>query len=184
MWFTDNAWQPMLLFGILAMFAALTWYRQQKLVYLVLVFVCLTASVLTWFVEQSIITPQERVHDAVVDITHAFQERDLPRTLAHVSARGDDLKALITLFIDQVKIEEMRLTDIQVELTSGGTRAVSRFRLNAKFSLYGYSSREPTRWESRWQLEENEWKLIDVMRLDPLTGDVMYEDQDVRKLVR
>ena len=181
MWFTENAWQPILLFGILAMLSALTWFRQRRSLFLTCSAVCLVAIGATWFVERAIVTDRERVTDAVVGITHAFQQQDLERTTSYVSARNDDLKALINVFIYQVIIKDMRLTDIQVELTSGNTRAVCRFRVNANFQMGDIATREPTRWETRWQLEANEWKMIDVIRLNPLTGDVMYHDEEVRR---
>ena len=182
MWFTENAWQPMLLFAILGMLAGYAWYHRLQSRYMWMMVGCLAAAAITWFVERSIETHRERVTSSVVEITTAFQQQDLKRTLSYVSEGSPDLKALVSGVIWMISIENMRLTDTQVELTSGKTRAVSRFRINADFGFGNTTYREPTRWKARWQLEEGEWKMIDITQLDPLTGDVTFDFLHLRQV--
>lgn len=184
MWFTENAWQPMLLFILIGMACGIFGYQRLQKRYAVLMATCLLLAVATWFIERAIVTERERVHTAVVDIVTAFQQRDLERTLDRVSKRAQDLKFLIGHAYNIVKIrDDMRLTDIQVTLSNQKTRAKTLFRVNATLEARNASFREPTRWEATWQIEENEWRMIDIRQLDPISGNVMNDFSELRDLL-
>ena len=182
MWFTENAWQPILMFAIVGMLCGISWYCSRSSRSMFGIFACVVAMIATAVLEPMIITDRERVHESVVGITKTFAVKDLEGSLEYVSDKAPDLKALVAFAHDVFTVENMRLTDIQVELTSGDTRAISRFRVNADFSsrFTQGTFREPTRWESRWQLEEGEWRMIEISKLDPLTGEVEYSFLDIR----
>lgn len=181
MWFTENAWQPMLLFTLLAMVAAMVWSRRLQARYLVAAAVFLLLVATTWFVEQQIVTERERIHDSVLGITRAFQQRDLEKTVSYVSRRADDLKFLIGTAYNVVEVkDDMRVTDVEIDLLNRQTRARTRFRVNATFAAGGTVDRMPTRWEAIWQLEEQEWRMISIIQLDPVSGNVVNDFSETR----
>lgn len=172
MWVTEEAWPPMMVCGAVAVLLVILWAqrRQAKFLLGVVGMAALAAGI--WYVEQVIVTERERVSNSVYEITSAFQERDLTRTLTYISERALDLKALVTFGYNVVTVgEDMRVTDVVVEMTGQDTRAVSRFRVNATVSAGNYSQRTPSRWEARWQLEGGEWRMISIQELDPITGE-------------
>ena len=186
MWFTENAWQPILLFTLLAMAAGMVWYRRLQSRYLIAMVCCLILIGATWVVERSIVTPRERVHDSVVGIVTAFQQRDLDRTIGYVSNQAKDLKLLIGTAHNLVEVkDDMRLTDINTELLNHDTRAKSKFRVNATVQARqgNYTGHQPTHWEITWQLEGGEWKMINLLRLDPITSNVITDFRQERSAI-
>lgn len=175
----------MLLFTLLAMGLAMIWYRRLQSRYLIASAVCLGLVGLTWIVERSIQTPRERVRASIVDMTSAFFVKDLSRTVGHVSDQAGDLKLLIGEAYNQIDVgDDVRLTDIQIEMLNQDSRSKTRFRVNGTFGFRGYAFREPTRWEGTWQLESGEWKLIDIVMLDPISGNVVSNFDEDRRILR
>lgn len=127
--------------------------------------------------DHAIVTPAERVESAVYGLTTSFQQQDLDRTLSYVSARQIGLRTMIAAGMKLVEVEDdLRVTDMQVELSAGNSRATSHFRANATLDspIYGNLGRRPSRWLLTWQLEEDEWRVIKVQRLNPINGDEMH----------
>lgn len=186
MWFTENAWQPMLLFTLLAMIAGMVWYRRLQSRYLISMTCCLIIVGATWGIERSVVTARERVHDSVTGIVTAFQQRDLDRTVSYVSKQSEDLKLLIGTAHNLVEVkDDMRLTAIETELLNQNTRAKSKFRVNATVKqLHGdYTGHQSTHWETTWQLEEGDWRLINILQLDPVTGNVITDFLQERSMI-
>ncbi len=186
MWFTENAWQPMLLFTLLAMISGMVWYRRLQSRYLIVMACCLIIVAATWVVERSVVTAREQVHDSVVGIVTSFQQRDLDRTVSYVSSQAEDLKTLIGTAYNWVEVkDDMRLTAIETELLNQNTRAKSKFRVNAtvKALQRDYTGHQPTHWETTWQLEEGDWRMINILQLDPVTGNVITDFQQERSMI-
>lgn len=183
MWFTENSWQPMLLFTLIALGFGITWSKRLQTRYLILMIVSIGLAGATWFVERAIVTERERVYDSVVGMTHAFQKRQLEETVGYVSMQAPDLKFLIGYAYNLVKIsDDMRVTDIEVHLTNQNSRAKSKFRVNGTLQDLrgGYVGHQPTRWETTWQLEEGEWRMIDILQIDPITGNLENDFSTLR----
>lgn len=172
MWVTEEAWPPMVVCGAVAVLLVIMWAQRRQAKYLLGVVGMAALAAGIWRVEQLIVTERERVSDSIYEITSAFQKRDLTRTLSFVSDRALDLKALVTFGYNVVTVnDDMRVTDVVVEMAGENTRAISRFRVNATVTAGNYSQRTPSRWEARWQLEAGEWRMISIQELDPITGE-------------
>ncbi len=186
MWFTENAWQPMLLFTLLAMISGMVWYRRLQSRYLIIMTCFLLIAGASWAIERTVVTAREQVQNSVTGIVTAFQQRDLDLTVSFISERAEDLKILIGTAYNIVEVkDDMRLTDIEVELLNQKTRAKSRFRVNATVeALQGnFTGHQPTRWETTWQLEGGEWKMINILQIDPITGNVITDFQQERSMI-
>ncbi len=178
MWFTENAWQPMLFLTLAGMIFGMVWYRRLQTRYLIGMGTCLLLVVGTWFVDRAIVTTREQVQDSVYAVTRSFQQRDLDATIKHISKRAEGLRLLVGTAYNVVNIrDDMRVTDLEIDLLNKNTRAKTRFRVNATIEApsYNYTGHQPTRWEATWQLEEGEWRMIGILRLDPINGNVITD---------
>jgi hypothetical protein len=176
MWFTETPWPPIVVCSILAVLFVVGWSANKRAVYIFsaagMIFLC----GVIYVVEQNIITESERVEAAVHGVTRAFADLDSARTLDFFSSQDVTDRLSVSAALKLVtRIELLRVTDVQIEMLSQQTRAVSHFRANATLSVVGYGNvgRKPTRWKLTWQLEEGEWKIINVTRLNPINGKEM-----------
>lgn len=184
MWLTENAWQPMLFLTLIGMALGMVWYRRLQKRYLMGMVVCFLLAGMTWFVEKQVVTEKEKVYASVIGITTAFGERDLDKTVSFVSQRSQDLRLLIGTAYNLVEFDkDMRVTDIEIEMTNNMSRAKTRFRVNGtiKALKQNYSGHQPTRWEATWQVEAGEWEMIDIIQLDPVSGNVINDFVQMRE---
>jgi hypothetical protein len=172
-WFTETPWPGVMIALCLAGASLALWLQQRRSVHLMgAIGLALLAPVL-YFVEEAIVTPRERAELAVREITRAFQQGDIEATRSYISKRSPHLSLLAEAVIGVVKVgDDMRISDFRIEMSGKNTRANAKFRLNATISIEanGFQAFEPTRWESTWQLEANQWRLIKLQELDPITG--------------
>ncbi|MBT5019734.1 MAG: hypothetical protein HON04_13435 [Planctomicrobium sp.] len=183
MWLTENAWQPMLFLTLIGMALGMVWYRRLQKRYLMGMVACFLLAGMTWFVEKQVVTEREKVQASVIGITSAFGERDLDKTVSYVSQRSQDLRFLIGYAYNLVEFKgDMRVTDVEIEMTNNKSRAKTRFRVNGTINALheNYSGHQPTRWEATWQIESDEWKMIDIIQLDPVSGNVVNDFVQMR----
>ncbi len=173
MWFTETPWPPIMIFSAIAAGLAAALVTTQQGRYAVGIVALLVASLVTFLVEQHIVTESERVEQAVYDVAEAFQQRDEQRTLSAFSQRAPELQVLAMIALRVVEVrDDLRITDLSVELKNEQTRAFSHFRANGTFHAPGFGDvREPTRWDVGWQKEGGEWRIISVEQLHPVTGE-------------
>lgn len=176
MWFTESAWPPIVVGCAIAATLLAIWFSSRRGAPLVAALVVLLLCVGVYFVEQSIVTPAEAVEQAVLDLTHAFQQKDVAETLSFFSARYDEGRNLANQGLQFVDVEEdLRITDLWVKVTAKDSRAESHFRASATVStsMGGSHGFQPSRWMLTWQREGGEWRIIDVRHLNVVNGDEM-----------
>jgi hypothetical protein len=176
MWFTESAWPPIVVGCAIAAALLAVWFSSRRGAPLIAALVVLLLCVGVYFVEQSIITPAEEVEQAVLDLTHAFQQRDVPKTLSFFSARYDEGRSVANQGLQFVKVEDdLRITDLWVKMAAQNSRAESHFRASATVttSIGGSYGFQPSRWMLTWQREGGEWRIIDVRRLNVVDGKEM-----------
>ncbi len=106
----------------------------------------------------------------------AFGQRDENGVLKHISPRQDELTQLVKWALATVTgVNNLRITDVSVEMLSQGSRARCHFRANGRFEVIGFGDigHQATRWELTWQREGGAWKVIRIRRLNPITGEEM-----------
>jgi hypothetical protein len=174
-----------IVFLVLAIVLTILWSQHRKSWMLAATTGCLLLIGAAFLYDQAIVTPREQVSDSVLGITHAFRDRNLDQTLSYVSDSARDIKLLIGNAYNWVQLQpDMRVTDIQTELIAGGARARARFRVNGTVLFSGGTDRVATLWESKWQDEDGQWKLIEITPLDPVTGEPESYLDHIRKDVR
>ncbi len=176
MWFTEDAWSPMFLFGALGVILAFVAIAQQKMK---LMFVAILLGIscgAIYVIEQKIVTDAEKVELKIYDLAADFQRNDLPAVLSHFSTQNKTLVGIATAAASMVDIDEdYRITDLSVKTKAENTLAESHFRANVTATVVGYGNvgRQPTRWKVNWRKEAGEWKITEVMRLSVLGDEEM-----------
>ena len=76
-------------------------------------------------------------------------------------------------FATVTRVENLRISDMDVTLLADGSRAKSRFRANGTVEVTGFGNvgHKPSQWMLTWQQEGGLWKVVDVERLDTITGE-------------
>jgi len=187
MWPSENPWPLILLATILGTGSFLVWFQRKDARYLAGTLACLLLSGGAWYLERVWVTPREEVEAAVFGITESFQQGNTERTAGYVSEQAPALRLMIGTAINLIEVrDDMRVSDVLVELYAQNTRAKSRFRVNATVQGRngGFQQYQPTRWEAKWQLEAGQWKMIDIIELDPITGEEMDRLELFRGQVR
>ena len=175
MWFTDNPWPPIVVFACLAVVLFAVWTSKRRKVILLGAAAMLVLCGGTFLLERWIVTDEEIVEARLLEMTDAFRKLDIEGTLDFFSARADPYRSYVRQAGELItEIHTARITDIEVELLAEGSRAKSHLRANGEATA-PIVGRQPykTRWIITWQREGDEWKVIEVERLDPITGEAM-----------
>lgn len=171
MWFTENAWPPMLIAGFAALVLLALWNVDRSNRYFFGAIACLCLIGGFYLLERVVVTPGERLQEDVVQMCDQFRRRQ-PETLNHFSSTATDLKTMCETAMKIVEIgDDLRLTDFQTKLTNNNSRASVHFRANATISAEGFRAYHPFRCNLIYQKEGGAWKIVDVERLDPIKGD-------------
>lgn len=171
MWFTETPWPPIFVFGVMAAVLVAVWSAQKRAWPLMGAVALVVLCVLTFVFERFYITDAERVEENILGVAHAFQRKDLEKTLSYFSLQADSLRANVENAMLFVTVEnDLDVKDMSVSLVSAGSQAVSRFRANATVSVKGFGNVgfKPSRFEVTWRREGGDWKIVQVDRLDIL----------------
>lgn len=124
--------------------------------------------------ERARVTPAERIQQHLLDMAQAFEDREQEQVLDYLSLQAEHLRNQVRLGFALVeKVENLRITDTSVTMLAAGSRARLHFRANGTITARGYGDigHRPTRWQMTWQQEGGQWKVIDIQRLNPMTGE-------------
>lgn len=176
MWFTETPWPPIIVLAIAAACCAAAFLATQRARYITPILFFAVLGVVVYVVERQIVTERERVEQSIYEVSAAFQRRDVNGTLSHFSEQAILLKGIVMTALAAVQVhDDLRITDVSIEMRNDDSRARSHFRANGSFDVIGYGDvgHQPTRWNVDWQKEAGEWRIIKVERLDPITGESM-----------
>jgi hypothetical protein len=138
-----------------------------------------------WMYDMQVQTDTEQIRENVYNITRSFQRGDLDATISLISPAAKELRLIVGSAFNMVKVhDDMRVTDVRVEVLPNGERAKSRFRVNGTITTHALTQRVSTLWEARWQPEEGTWKMIDIIQFDPLNGEQLHYVDALRQLVK
>jgi hypothetical protein len=176
MWLTDSAWPAMTILCGLAVASAWWWMRTRKISALIVTLLCVMGIPGSYIAERLVITDRERIEAAVHEMAAAFERRQINDLLRYISPRQQALIDLVEWGFETVtKVDSLHITDVAVETFADGSRARSHFRANGRFHAEGFGDvgHKATRWELTWQREGDQWKIVDIRRLNPITGEEM-----------
>ena len=173
MWFTENAWPPMLICVAAGLLSLWIWNANRRQMHLVAagVFFLLAGGI--YAAEQMIMTEGERLQQDLLQLSDQFRRHD-PMALDHFSQTAGEWRAICQQAMDMVEIQDdLRLFNFQTQITNQNSRATVDFRANATITALGTTVHHPFRCIMTYQREGGEWKIIHVERLDPMNGKRM-----------
>lgn len=176
MWFTETPWPPILILAIVAAGLVALWTNSGRVLNLAVAAVLVICCGVVYAIEQRIVTERERVEAAIFGVAEAFRAADTRATLKYISPRAPfELHLGIQSVMGPMEVrvqDELRITDIDIEMLGEESRAKSHFRANGRIYIgeHGDVGHQATRWNVTWQKEGGEWRILDVERLDPVRG--------------
>ena len=184
MWPSENPWPIIICLLVAAVATAILWYQQQRPRYLLAILVMLLLAAGAWGYDQTVVTDREQVAANVLGVAKAFQERRIEDTYGYVSNSARDIRLIFGTAYNLIVVhDDMRVTDMSVEMLARDTRAKARFRVNATVTVQNATQHVATLWEAKWQRESEGWKMIDLAEFDPVSGERKYQLEQVRGLV-
>jgi hypothetical protein len=175
-WLTENPWPPIFILAIAACVMVAVWTSQKRGAWLVGALTAVIAAAAVFFIEKAIITEGERIEKHVRDLVEAFVRGDRERVVSYFSAKAPELRALALRGLDLVEFPSgIDVKDMSVRVSNENTRAVSLFRANGVVSIKGLGGQGhmPSRWQVTWQKEGSDWKIVEVVRLQPYKDEAM-----------
>lgn len=172
MWFTETAIPPMVICSAIAAILFILWYQRRLGKFLIGSLLMVLVTVGFYVLEQSIVTPRERVEADLYQLIDAFQKKEQETTLSYISPRANQLQDMVKLALTLVTLnDDLRITDVSTQMKSEDSVAIIHFRANGTAMYGGVSGKQPTRWELTWQKMGGEWKVTAATRLNPITGE-------------
>ena len=184
MWFTEDAWSPIILCTVIAAIFVIAFMTTQRARYLAALPLLLLAAITIYFAEQAIVTDREQVDKNLRDLISTFVEeshqfgvgsKEVPeqvRCQSFFAANNltDRARVVAALMVVHVG-DDIRITDVKIQLTNQDTMAVTHFRANATVTAGSFSGHHPSRWELTWQKQGGEWKITRTRMLNPVSGE-------------
>jgi len=184
MWFTEDAWSPIILCVVAGVIFFVAWSTTRKSAFLLALPLLLLIAITLFFLERAIVTDGEQVEQNLFSLIDTFVEesqqlvmgsQEIPEEVRchhyfSVSNTTDRTRVVAALMV--VRIDDgISVKDVEVRLTNENTRAVTHFRANATLSAGSFTGHHPSRWELTWQKEAGEWKITRTRMLNVMTGE-------------
>lgn len=186
-WFTETAWPPIMILATAAGAGVALFFTTQRVKYLAALLPLIVLGPVIYAYEQRITTERERVEESIFGVTSAFERQDRPEVLKYIGGQEIVMRKIAEWALDTVKPEgPLNVTDVSVAMHNNDSRATSHLRVNGAISVMGMGDvgHRASRWELTWQKEGGEWRIIDIQRLDPISGERMNIDTQSERAVR
>ena len=174
MWFTETPWPPVFALICAAVVLLLVGSRNGRGLFVGLAVACVLLIGVVIVVERFIVTPAEEVELRVAALRDAAVQDDAEGVVAFFSptALPEMLKVRAAMAFGRLQAD-VHLSDVTVQAQAGGTLATSLFRANGSVESKpaGFSQHIATRWRLGWRKEGGEWKIFELDRLNPITGE-------------
>jgi hypothetical protein len=178
MWFTEDAWSPIILCIVISAIFFIAYIQTQRAKFLYPIALMAFAAITIFFAEMAIVTDQEKVDLRLRDLITTFIEESqnskpgvVPAnvrcydffTEANTTDRSRVAKAISVVEVGN----DVRVPSIETKLTNDDTRATTEFRVNGSVSTIATGSRRfATRWRMQWEKVGGEWKISETQMLD------------------
>ncbi|NQV24367.1 MAG: nuclear transport factor 2 family protein [Rhodopirellula sp.] len=186
MWFTEDAWSPIILCTVIAAIFFIAFMTTQRARFLLALPLLLLVAITIYFVEIAVVTDSEQVEKNLLDLVNTFVEESHQfgvgsattpeqarcQSFFAESNTVDRTRVVAALMFVQVE-GDIRVTDVKIQLTNKDTMAVTHFRANATFAAGSQSGHHPSRWEMTWQKQAGEWKITRTKMLNVVNGQEM-----------
>ena len=140
--------------------------------------VCFLLGVAAFGAERLIVTEAEKVDALIDELADAAIRGNASLVLSRLSPSvpEDELpRKTLAMGLTLVNIDpDLRLTDRSTVVSANDTQATSDFRANgtARSPQLGNATwRFATKWQLVWRKEAGEWKIVRVIRFNPITEE-------------
>jgi hypothetical protein len=186
-WFTETAWPPIMILATAGGAGIALFFTTQRVKYLLAMIPLILLGPVIYAYERRTVTERERVEQSIYEVTAAFERQDRPEVLRYFGAQEIVLRTVATWAVDTISADgPLNVTDVAVTMHNNDSRADSHFRVNGSISVMGPGKvgHRASRWELTWQKQGGEWRIIDVHRLDPISGERMNIDTPNERATR
>lgn len=178
MWFTETPWPPAIALVVAAVLFALAWSGNRRTLYAGLAIGALLLIPAVFLIERLIVTTAEQVEQEVHALLAAVVRDDVDATLDFFTKTALIERGLVVTGMSLGTLRpDARITDLSVEVTAEDTVAVTHFRANGTFVgrelIVSGEHHVATRWRLSWRKEAGDWKIFEVVRLDPIKGEAI-----------
>ena len=126
MWFTETPWPPILVFSVVGVICVVAWTSRKQLISLGVLALMVICCVVTYAVEQQIVTEREKVEVVVHDLAATVKSLNMQESLAFVSDTAPEIKVDVRIGLGMVqKIDRLAISDLQLEMKLKNSRATS-----------------------------------------------------------
>ena len=171
-WITENPWPLILILGGVAAVMLILGDSKGRSIALG----CAAAAVGLYFLEAAIETPGERVEQSLQTMLQGFIDEDLESINSQIADEAPGLKETARQGLGLVEVhDDFHMKDIVVTVSDDGKSAEAELRANGSLTVRQANTpyHAATRWKTKWKLAGDSWKLSEVHRLNPVTGDDM-----------
>jgi hypothetical protein len=169
-WITENPWPLiMILSGIAAVLLILAESRTRMLA---LAFVGMAVGL--YFLEAWIVTPSEHVEGRLESLLAQFKTENLSAIGEHIDDGSPKLRETAEQGLKLVMLDKgFHLQDLNITMSDDGQSADAELRANGTMTVRQANTpyHASTRWKTRWINRGDTWKLAEVQRMNPITGE-------------
>ena len=125
-------------------------------------------------VDELVVTDTERLEERLTTLVADFAANDADGVTAVFDDSVPMWRLAASAAVAMVDVgPDYRLTDLSADVSDA--TASQHFRLNGEFTVgrFGSVGRRPTRWRLDWVKSGDDWRIVDVHELDPITGEEM-----------
>ena len=169
-WIAEDPWPGIILLAGVAGLCLILRARASRW----LVPVCLGLAGGLYLLEQSIVTSSERIQEGLESLRLGFVNESQEEINRWISEDSPELRQSAMDGLKLVSVSRgFHLQNVQVQLEEGEQRAVVELRGNGIVTIRpnDMPQHASTRWKTTWVLKSDRWQLVEVRRLNPVTGD-------------
>ena len=169
-WITENPWPGLVLLAGIAAVSLIAGLPHRGRIAVV----CLLLAGALFVVERQVVTSSEQLDEQLEALRLGFLEESEEQIFAQISPGAPELREMARDGLKRVQLTPLfHLRDIEVSPGADGETAEVSLRANGLLTIRQSSSTHhvATRWRTSWRRESGVWKLVKVVRLNPLTGE-------------
>ncbi len=169
-WLTENPWPLVLLFTGATIVMLILGDSKSRSIAIAFALI----AVAVYFLESAIVTPAEQVENELQALLQEFIAEDITAIEQQIDDGAPGLKEKAKQGLKMVNLDKnFHMQDIVVKVEENGQKAIADLRANGTLTVEQANMpyHAATRWRTHWKLVGDRWKLAEVHRLNPVTGE-------------
>ncbi len=171
-WLSENPWPLLLLLLGTAVIALISGASKGRST----CGICLLAAAGLYVFESAVVTPSEEVEVQLQIMLVAFQEHNQDVINSCIDDKSPKLRETAAEGLNMVTLtKDFHIKDLEMTVEANGQTAKAELRANGtlKVNQSDMITRVFSRWKTIWKRVGSQWKLAEVIRLNPVNGQEM-----------